>query len=67
MSWPVTDADLTKLGKAILKGAKGIVTAADVQFGELTLTGPADRIVEALIYGILQLQKKIRRTGTIMR
>ena len=48
MTWPVKDTDLTKLGKAICKGAKGIITGADVQFGELTLTGPADRIVEAL-------------------
>jgi len=48
MTWPVKDTDLSKLGKAILKGAKGIITGADVQFGELTLTGPASRIVEAL-------------------
>ena len=48
MTWPVKDTDLTKLGKAICKSAKGIITGADVQFGELTLTGPADRIVEAL-------------------
>ncbi len=50
MSWPVTTADLETLGQAILDGAKGIVTGADVAFGELTLTGPADRIVEALTY-----------------
>jgi NADH-quinone oxidoreductase subunit C len=50
MSWPVKDADLSKLGKAILKEAKGLVTGADVQYGELTLTGPADKIVDALTY-----------------
>ena len=50
MSWPVKDADLSKLGKAILKEAKGLVAGADVQYGELTLTGPAGKIVEALTY-----------------
>ena len=50
MSWPVKDADLSKLGKTILKEAKGLVTGADVQCGELTLTGPAGKIVEALTY-----------------
>lgn len=50
MTWPTKDADLAKLGQAILKGAKGIVTGADVQFGELTLTAPADKIVAALTY-----------------
>ncbi len=50
MTWPVKDADLSKLGKAILKGAKGLVTGADVQFGELTLVGPASQIVAALTY-----------------
>ena len=50
MSWPVKDADLSKLGKAILKEAKGLVAGADVQYGELTLTAPAGKIVEALTY-----------------
>ena len=50
MTWPTKDADLAKLGKAILKEAKGIVTGADVQFGELTLAAPADKIVAALTY-----------------
>ena len=50
MSWPAKDAELEKLGKAICKGAKGIITDASVTFGELTLTGPAARIVEALTY-----------------
>ena len=50
MSWPVKDADLSKLGKTILKEAKGLVTGADVQYGELNLTAPAGKIVEALTY-----------------
>ena len=35
--------------------------------GELTITVERDRIVEALLYGIMQLQRKIRREGTIDR
>jgi NADH-quinone oxidoreductase subunit C len=50
MSWPVADADLGKLGKAIVKDAKGVITGANVAFGELNLTAPAGKIVEALTY-----------------
>jgi NADH-quinone oxidoreductase subunit C len=50
MSWPAAKGELSKLGKVILKEAKGLVTGADVAFGELTLTGPRDRVVEALTY-----------------
>jgi len=50
MSWPVSDSDLGKLGKAILKDMKGVITGADVAYGELTLTGPAPTAVEALTY-----------------
>jgi NADH-quinone oxidoreductase subunit C len=50
MSWPAKDTELGKLGKAIWKDAKGSVTGFSVAFGELTLTGPADKIVEALTY-----------------
>jgi len=50
MSWPAKDAELSKLGKAICKEAKGVVTGASVAFGELTLTAPAEKIVEALTY-----------------
>ena len=50
MSWPVKDADRATLGKTILKEAKGLVAGADVQYGELTLTAPAGKIVEALTY-----------------
>jgi len=48
MSWPATTPEMGKLGRAILKDAKGLITASDVLFGELTLTGPASRVVEAL-------------------
>ena len=50
MTWPVKDADLGKLGKAIVKEAKGLITGQAVAFGELTLTGPADKVIEALTY-----------------
>ena len=50
MTWPTADKALDKLGKAILKEAKGVLTGADVKFGDLTLTGPAARVVEAMAY-----------------
>ncbi len=50
MSWPATDKELEKLGKTICKEAKGVITGATVAFGELTLTGPAAKVVEALTY-----------------
>jgi NADH-quinone oxidoreductase subunit C len=50
MTWPVKAADLSKLGRAIVKEAKGLVTGQAVAFGELTLTGPADKVTEALTY-----------------
>jgi len=50
MTWPVKDADLGKLGRAIVKEAKGLITGQAVAFGELTLTGPADKVIEALTY-----------------
>ena len=50
MSWPVPDKDLEKLGKAIVKEAKGVITASAVAYGELNLKAPAGRIVEALTY-----------------
>jgi len=50
MSWPASEADLGALGQAILTGAKGVITGADVAYGELTLTGPAASAVEALTY-----------------
>lgn len=39
---------LEKLGAAVLKKGKGLIVTADIAFGELTLTGPAGKAVEAL-------------------
>ena len=50
MTWPAKDAELSKLGKAIVKEAKGVITGANVAYGELNLTAPAAKIVEALTY-----------------
>ncbi|ODT87973.1 MAG: NADH-quinone oxidoreductase subunit C [Phenylobacterium sp. SCN 70-31] len=50
MSWPMTSAELEALGQEILAGAPGVITGAEVAFGELTLTAPAATIVEALTY-----------------
>ncbi len=48
MSWPVSDSDLSKLGQGVLAASKGAITSASVAFGELTLAGPSERVVEAL-------------------
>jgi NADH-quinone oxidoreductase subunit C len=50
MSWPVTIAELETLGQEILTDAEGAIMSADITFGELTLTGPAGRIRQALTY-----------------
>jgi len=48
MSWPATQDQLITLGDQIVKASNGAVTGVSIAFGELTLTGPADRIVPAL-------------------
>ena len=48
MSWPAKSKDLEKLGKAIVAASAKTIGSATVQFGELTLTAPAHRIVEVL-------------------
>jgi NADH-quinone oxidoreductase subunit C len=48
MSWPVTEDQLHSLGQQLVADGEGAITAATVAFGELTLTGPAHRIVQAL-------------------
>jgi NADH-quinone oxidoreductase subunit C len=48
MSWPVTEDALQALGNEIVTSGTGAVAGFDVAYGELTLTGPANRIVEAL-------------------
>ncbi|MFZ5670456.1 MAG: NADH-quinone oxidoreductase subunit C [Pseudomonadota bacterium] len=41
-------SDLEALGRKIVADAKGAIGGHAVAFGELTLTGPANRVVEAL-------------------
>jgi NADH-quinone oxidoreductase subunit C len=60
MSWPADGKELEKLGKAICKDAKGIITGFEVAFEELNLTGPHDGVVQALtilrdVHGFQQL------------
>jgi NADH-quinone oxidoreductase subunit C len=50
MTWPVAKADLETLGQACVANSLGAIAAFDVAFGELNLTGPAGRLVEALTY-----------------
>jgi len=48
MSWPVTEDALLALGNEIVTSSTGAIAGAHLAYGELTLTGPANRIVEAL-------------------
>lgn len=48
MSWPVTEDQLQSLGQQFVADGEGAITAFSIAFGELTLTGPAHRIVHAL-------------------
>ena len=48
MSWPVADDQLLALGEKLATESQGAIGAYGLAFGELTLTGPADRIVAAL-------------------
>ena len=50
MSWPQPPPVLESLGKRIVKASKGAFTAYEVMYGEVSLTAPAGRIVEALTY-----------------
>ena len=42
--------DLEALGQAIVANAAGAITTFSVAFGELTVTGPAGRVVDALTF-----------------
>ncbi|CAN1502676.1 NuoC NADH,ubiquinone oxidoreductase 27 kD subunit [Caulobacteraceae bacterium] len=42
--------DLEALGQAIVANAAGAITSYSIAFGELTVTGPAGRVVEALSF-----------------
>ncbi len=46
--WRVADDALTALGERIVANANGAAGAFQVAFGELTVTGPAHRIVDLL-------------------
>jgi NADH-quinone oxidoreductase subunit C len=48
MSWPVTEDQLQSLGQQFVADGEGAIAAYSIAFGELTLTGPAHRIVHAL-------------------
>ena len=42
--------DLNALGQSIVANSAGAITSFDVAFGELTVTGPAGRVLEALTF-----------------
>jgi len=48
MSWPQPLPVLEKLGQAIVANSAGAVASYEVMYGELNLTGPANRVVEAM-------------------
>ena len=48
MSWPLAEDALQALGNEILTSGTGAIAGFHVEYGELTLTGPVNRIVEAL-------------------
>lgn len=50
MTWPVSAADLQGLGQAMVAHSAGALADAQVSFGELCLTAPLPRIVEALTF-----------------
>jgi NADH-quinone oxidoreductase subunit C len=50
MSWPQPLPILEKLGQAIVANSTGALSSYEVMYGEVNLTGPATRIVEALTY-----------------
>jgi NADH-quinone oxidoreductase subunit C len=49
MSWPATHDELEALGQAIVANSAGALGHYKIEYGELTVGGPAHRIVEALI------------------
>jgi NADH-quinone oxidoreductase subunit C len=48
MTWPVSVSDLEALGQQAVVDGVGAIAGAHLAYGELTLTAPAHRIVEAL-------------------
>jgi len=47
-TWRVPDEALSEMGERAVAASGGAITTSNVAWGELTLTGPADRIVDAL-------------------
>ncbi len=48
MSMTAADTALETLGQTLVASTNGAITSAEMAFGELTLTAPRDRVVEAL-------------------
>ena len=48
MSWPVEISTLESLGQQLVADSAGAVASYSVAFGELTLTAPVGRVVQAL-------------------
>lgn len=47
-SWPQSNGQLEQLGQSIVANAAGAIAGYDVAYGELTLTAPLLRVIEAL-------------------
>jgi NADH-quinone oxidoreductase subunit C len=50
MTWPTPLPMLEQAGQAIVANSAGAIAGYEVMYGELTLTGPAHRVVEALTF-----------------
>ncbi|HEY0437487.1 MAG TPA: NADH-quinone oxidoreductase subunit C [Phenylobacterium sp.] len=50
MSWPQPLPVLEQLGQKIVANSTGAITSYEVMYGEVNLTGPATRVVEAMAY-----------------
>jgi NADH-quinone oxidoreductase subunit C len=48
--WPQSLPTLEKLGKSIVTKSKGLITGYEVMYGEVNLTAPAAKVVEALTF-----------------
>jgi len=48
MTWPAPLAELEKAGQTIVANSKGAIGGYTVMYGELTVTGPTNRVAEAL-------------------
>jgi len=48
MTWPTPLAELEKAGQTLVADGKGAIGGYTVMYGELTVTGPTNRVAEAL-------------------